>query len=105
MKITLTHVFKRDYTPIVIGLLTCLVFFSINKSFPYRDSSAFQYGGEQILGGKILYKDFWDHKGPVIHYINAVARFLTPNSPYGLYVLEIATYLLSVIILNKIIKT
>jgi len=37
-----------------------------------RDSGIFLYGGQEILNGKIIYKDFWSHTTPMIFFINAL---------------------------------
>ena len=37
-----------------------------------RDSGIFLYTGQQIVAGKMPYLDFWDHKGPLIFYLNAL---------------------------------
>jgi len=36
-----------------------------------RDSGVFLYGGQQILNGEIIYKDFWLNNTPMIFLINA----------------------------------
>ncbi|MCK5535045.1 hypothetical protein KAI68_08005, partial [bacterium] len=40
-------------------------------SFVNRDAGSFAYIGEQILEGKILYKDIWSSKPPGVYYLNA----------------------------------
>jgi hypothetical protein len=58
-------------------------------NLPGRDSGVFLYGGQQILLGKTPYVDFWDHKGPLIHYLNALGLFLGGGSRWGVWVLEL----------------
>ena len=41
-----------------------------------RDSGVFIYTGKQVLDGKIPYLDVWDHKGPLLYYINAFGLLL-----------------------------
>jgi len=41
-----------------------------------RDSGIFLYGGQEILNGKIVYKDFWAHTTPMIFVINALGLSL-----------------------------
>jgi len=45
-------------------------------TFPSRDSGVFMYIGKGILSGNIPYRDYWDHKGPVIYFINALGMLL-----------------------------
>jgi hypothetical protein len=38
--------------------------------FPNDDSAIFLYIGRAILNGQVPYVDIWDHKGPLLYYIN-----------------------------------
>jgi len=42
------------------------------KLYLERDSGVFHYVGWLITQGKIPYRDVWDHKPPVIFFINAL---------------------------------
>ena len=57
--------------------------------FTYRDSGVFLYTGWRILNGELPYRDIWDHKPPVIFYINAAGLALTNNSRWGVWLLEL----------------
>ena len=75
-------------------LVVCGVFFVLGPTSPwnmvltYRDSGVFLYAGWRILNGEIPYRDFWDHKPPVIFYINALGQLITNNSRWGVWLLE-----------------
>lgn len=71
---------------------------------PLRDSSIFLYIGTHILQGEIPYRDIWDHKGPLIYYINALGLILGNGSRWGLWVIEVVSLLVSTIFLYLIIK-
>jgi hypothetical protein len=43
---------------------------------PSWDSPGFKWMGRRILQGDVLYRDIWDHKFPVIHWINGLAAAL-----------------------------
>ncbi|MCW5875010.1 MAG: glycosyltransferase family 39 protein [Anaerolineales bacterium] len=49
----------------------------------------FIYVGSQVLEGGIPYVDVWDHKGPLIYYINALGLWLTGSSRWGVWLLEV----------------
>ena len=70
--------------------LTAILMFPGNPmdNLPGRDNGVFLYGGQQILQGKVPYLDFWDHKGPLIHYINALGLFLGGGSRWGVWGVE-----------------
>jgi len=65
------------YLAITTGLF-CLGLTIIGQSFLASnqlndaDSSYFVYGGQLILDGGVLYRDFWDQKPPAIFYQNAL---------------------------------
>lgn len=59
------------------------------RPIPLTDSAVFLYIGEQVLDGAIPYRDLWDHKGPLIYYINALGQVLTPESRWGVWWLEV----------------
>ena len=43
------------------------------------DSSIFIFFGKAITLGKDAYRDYFDHKGPILFYINALGYFLTKS--------------------------
>ncbi len=55
---------------------------------PARDQGVYLYIGQQILDGKIPYRDVWDHKGPLVYYINALGLWTT-DSVWGVWLLEV----------------
>ena len=50
------------------------------------DSGIFVYIGREISRGKLLYLDAWDHKGPLLFYINAFGYSLGKRT--GIWVVE-----------------
>jgi len=54
-------------------------------NLPGRDNGVFLYGGQQVLQGKIPYADFWDHKGPLIFYINALGLLAGGGLRWGVW--------------------
>jgi 4-amino-4-deoxy-L-arabinose transferase-like glycosyltransferase len=86
---------------IFAALLEFIILFPISPSFrevPNRDSGVFLYAGQQILNGGLPYISVWDHKGPLIYYINAVGELITSHSWWGVWILEFFFIYLSVII-------
>ena len=57
--------------------------------FTYRDSGVFLYIGWRILHGEVPYRDIWDHKPPVILYLNALGVALGNGSRWGIWLLEL----------------
>jgi hypothetical protein len=65
------------------------------KVLPGRDSGVFLYGGQQVLAGSVPYIDLWDHKGPLIYYINALGLLVGRGSRWGVWLLEFLCMLAS----------
>src|SRR5689334_23537947 len=55
---------------------------------PGRDSGVFLYVGSAILRGEVPYRDVWDHKGPIIYFIDALGLQLGGGSQWGVRLLE-----------------
>jgi hypothetical protein len=45
------------------------------------DSGVFAYAGKLITEGKLPYRDFFDHKPPLVYYLNAIAIYLMGVTP------------------------
>ena len=79
---------------IPIILIICyivIIYYPISPDFrdvPQRDSGVFLYIGERILNGDLPYLSVWDHKGPLLYYINAFGLFLSSNSWWGVWIFE-----------------
>lgn len=57
-------------------------------SFSSRDSGVFLYIGWRILNGEVPYLHIWDHKPPLIFFVDALGLWLAPNSLWGIWLLE-----------------
>jgi len=66
-----------------------------NMVNPYRDSGVFLYIGWRILNGELPYRDIWDHKPPVIFYLNALGVALGGNSRWGIWIIELVFVLVA----------
>lgn len=63
---------------------------------PKRDSGVFLYAGQQIIAGKLPYVDVWDHKGPLIHYLNALGLWLADGNRMGVWLIELSSLIVAV---------
>ncbi len=65
---------------------------SISSSRPTgHDSGIFLYFGQQILRGAVPFRDLWDHKPPLIFYLDALGLLITQRSLWGVWLLEFAS--------------
>ncbi|MCB0076373.1 MAG: glycosyltransferase family 39 protein [Anaerolineales bacterium] len=67
------------------------------QPYPGRDSGVFLYSGWRILAGEVPYRDLWDHKPPVIFYIDALGLWLGNGSRWGVWVLELLALVAAVL--------
>jgi len=90
---------------VLCGVLCILLPTSpLNMKFTYRDSGVFLYTGWRILNGELPYRDIWDHKPPVIFYINAAGLALTNNSRWGVWLIELVLLFLAAWMGYQLIK-
>src|SRR5687767_13566630 len=74
-----------------------------NMTLPSRDSGVFLYMGWRFLSGDIPYKDVWDHKPPLIYFIDAIGLSLTPDSMWGVWLLQFIFIFLTFFLVYKIL--
>jgi hypothetical protein len=55
---------------------------------PTHDSGIFLYFGSQILNGRVPFRDLWDHKPPLIFYIDALGLLLANRALWGVWLME-----------------
>jgi len=67
----------------------------VGNGVPAHDSGIFIYISWELLHGKILYKDLWDHKGPIIFLLDALGLVLGGGSPQGVWLIEILSLTIS----------
>jgi hypothetical protein len=78
--------------PILASALgTIIALFPSNPNImtlPSRDSGVFLYVGWRFLNGDIPYRDVWDHKPPLIYFVDAFGLTITPHSLWGVWLLQ-----------------
>lgn len=72
---------------------------------PSTDSAVFLYVGKGILNGQLPYHDLFDHKPPVVYFIDALGLALDGGSLWGVWALQLiftlAAALMSFFFLRK----
>lgn len=69
------------------------------------DSSIFSYIGRRICEGGIPYVDGWDHKPPLVFYLNALGLTLTGGNLFGIWLLEWLFMVATALMLFRVLKT
>jgi hypothetical protein len=55
---------------------------------PGRDGGAYMFGARHLTHGKTLYVDYWEAKGPMIFFINALGLLVGNDSRWGIWLIE-----------------
>lgn len=103
----------RELVLLLVCIFLALVFTlphsPANMVYVYPDSGVFQYVGHRILEGQLIYRDVWDHKPPLIYYLNALGVMLGGDSRWGVWALSFlavtAAVALSVRLLRRAFST
>jgi len=74
-----------------------------NMTLPSRDSGVFLYMSWRFLNGDIPYRDIWDHKPPLIYFLDAIGITLTPNSLWGIWILQIIFVFFTLLLIYKLL--
>ena len=80
----------------VFTALTASSFFRLfpgNALPPAEDSSVFLYIGKRMLEGKLPYRDLFDHKGPILYFIECLGLCLSHGKTDGVWILEVLNLL------------
>jgi 4-amino-4-deoxy-L-arabinose transferase-like glycosyltransferase len=91
----------RVFWGLELALIICIVFIVLlpyspsDHSLPSRDSGVFLYTGWRVLHGEVPYLHVWDHKPPVIYYLDAFGLWLTPDSIWGVWLVEVFLLILA----------
>lgn len=76
--------------PYLLILFICLLLtrlYSYNEPFSY-DIPVFSVMADELLHGKRLYVDVWDHKPPAIYFLFALAQLVAGYGPGSVYLLN-----------------
>jgi hypothetical protein len=99
----------RTVVPILASIVgTLIVLFPSNPgnmTLPSRDSGVFLYVGWRLLNGDIPYRDVWDHKPPLIYFVDALGLSLTPESVWGVWSLQFIFIFLALLLIYKSLDT
>jgi hypothetical protein len=75
------------------------------SSGPPDDSSVFSYIGWAMRHGLMPYRDVWDHKGPLLYYLQFAGVSLHPASTFGIGLLELIAFSFAFFLLYRVIAS
>jgi len=73
-------------------------------TLPTRDSGVFLYVGWRFLNGDVPYRDVWDHKPPLIYFVDALGLTLTPHSLWGVWFLQFIFIFFTLFFIYKLLN-
>ena len=74
-----------------------------NMTLPSRDSGVFLYMGWRLLNGDIPYRDVWDHKPPLIYFVDALGIALSPASLWGIWLLQFIFIFFTLLLIYRLL--
>lgn len=58
----------------------------------WMDANIFYTAGKAMMNGRVLYRDVFDHKGPLLYLVYGVGWLLDRNGFFGVWLAEIAAF-------------
>jgi hypothetical protein len=100
---------RENIVPVFVSIIgTIIALFPSNPenmTLPSRDSGVFLYMGWRFLNGDIPYRDVWDHKPPLIYFVDALGLTFTPNSLWGVWILQIIFIFFTLLFIYKLLDS
>lgn len=82
------------YIIFAVSVLTLLICTKSSPLYPFNDwvdSNIYFTAGKSLFNGKVLYRDVFDHKGPVIFFLHAITWLISNKTFFGVFILEVVT--------------
>ena len=95
------------FYPYIILFLGALLVLLTSPLAPFAhkltnsDSGVYVYCAEQILNGKIMYQEIFDHKGPVFYLFLVVGLLIGGGNSTGIWFVELVVLFVSLIFIFK----
>lgn len=90
-------------TALVLTVLVMLPILPVIQQTPEKNSGMFLYTAQQMVEGKTLYKEVWDHKPPLIFAINSLGLILGKGSLWGIWGMQFLFCFLVVLLILAIL--
>jgi hypothetical protein len=69
------------------------------------DSGVFAYIGWAMKHGLMPYRDVWDHKGPLLYYLQFAGMSLRSTSTFGIGLLEVIAFAIAFFLIYRVIAS
>ena len=101
---------KSYWKPMLVSLFSAFVILLICSKSSYlypindwTDANIYLSMGRGITEGQLIYRDLYDHKGPILYFLHALCVLISSNGFIGVFWLEVITATLFLFISYKII--
>ena len=77
---------------LIVAIINCSFMSQSSPLYPlnyWDDVNSYVTVSRAIVSGKVLYKDIFDHKGPILHFINIPFSAFNHQSYIGVFILEV----------------
>jgi len=95
---------------LILGLIAVLAMLLTTLSSPlyplndWVDSNTFFTMGKAMFNGKVLYRDVFDHKGPILHFLHGLGWLISHKSFFGVWLLEIVACYFTLLFAYRILE-
>ncbi len=70
----------------------------------WGDAQCFFTVGKSMVRGQVLYRDIFDHKGPLLYWLHGLASFVQRDGFFGVFLLEVAAAAVFLWFVQKLLK-
>jgi hypothetical protein len=102
-------IWQKVFTGLCLGTAAVIsagvIYFAQPRlSAPGVDSSVFQVIGNGWIHGQVPYRDLWDHKGPLIYFIDALGVLLGGAGGWGVWAITSMIFLAAQVLLFRVVQ-
>ena len=99
---------KKNIKYILIALIFITITSKLSPIYPINDwcdTNSFFTMGKAIFNGKIIYKDLFEQKGPILYLIYGIGYLISNKTFIGVYILEIISFGFFLKIIDRVLQT
>ena len=98
---------KKKYYLFCLVLSFLVLLFTTKSSFLYKfndwvDANAFFTVGKSMVNGKVLYRDIFEQKGPILYFIYSIGYLISNKTFIGIFILEVFSFSIFLYYAHKI---
>jgi hypothetical protein len=93
----LTSAKSRAWLLVAMAAILCLARLRTFDEPFERDITTYAVVGHELLDGRSLYTDLWDHKPPAVHVTYALAELVAGYGPGSVYLLNVAASIVTLL--------